>query len=198
MCQFIFITLVKVLTVWSWLSKETLVKWILFSYRFEKTFRYPRIAQSSTLYFHFFKMKAVVVEGCVFIKKAPISAIGIFIFRQFIPINVCKPICERGDIIYTFVTKRKPRGFIWILALIKQQCENRSVRSETSEKSWLLAALPLLPSDPWPLMFRYPDLASTVLHARLRCNAMTNNFLRTASHAPLTFLNSINSEIAST
>ena len=75
---------------------------------------------------------------------------------------------------------------------------SRFVRSEASETR----VLPWWPSDPWPLMFRHRNLASiaifaTVLLAPLLYNSVADNFLRTPSDAPLIFLKSINSEMAS-
>ena len=79
---------------------------------------------------------------------------------------------------------------------------SRFVRSEASEKKRLLTALPCLPGGPWSLMIRHRDLVSTaifatVLLALLKYNSVADNFLRTPSDALLTFLKSMNSEIAS-
>ena len=104
-----------------------------------------------------------------------------------------------------FCFKCQVRG-IHLPGVILARFHGFSVRSEESEKTQLLAALPYLPSGPWPIVIRHRDLApicnliifATVLYALLMYNFVADNFLRTPSDAPLTLLKSINSEMEST
>ena len=49
MIQFVFILLIELFTLLSWIFKKLLIQYVLFLYRFQKAYSYPRFLNNLTL-----------------------------------------------------------------------------------------------------------------------------------------------------